>query len=107
MLRAILTPHLVKIPLQKMLRTLETQLNKGKCHQANCSLTVPFSISPVASQQKMHLGGNVLCEISRGYAQKEGTVPYGHIVIVAFFAETVSINSAPAKNGKLEGKCTA
>lgn len=55
----------------------------------------------------MHLGGNVLCEISHGYAQKEGTVPYGHVVIVAFLAETVSIHSAPARNSKLEGKRSA
>lgn len=90
-----------------MLRMLETQLNKGECHQVDRSLTLPSSILPVASQQKMHLGGNVLCEISHGYAQKEGTIPYGHVVIVAFLAETVSIHSARARNSKLEGKRSA
>lgn len=74
MLHVIVTPHLVKITSQKMLRTLETMLNKGKCHQMDCSLTL-FSTLPAASQQKMHLGENVLCEISHCYAQKQGSFP--------------------------------
>lgn len=52
-LPVITSPHLLQITSQKMLRTLKTKLNKGRCHQMDCPLPLPFSIS----QQKMHLAG--------------------------------------------------
>jgi len=38
----------------------------------------------------MHLGTNLVCEISRCYGQTRGPFPCGHTVIVGFLPETVS-----------------
>lgn len=103
MLHVITTPHLVKIMSQKMLGTLKTKLNKGRCHQMGRPLPLPFSIS----QQKMHLGENVLCEISHRYGRNQGTVPCGHIVFVGFLTTTVSIHSTAARNGRMKRKYIA
>ena len=103
MLHVITTPHLVKITSQKMLRTLKTKLNKGRRPQTDLPLPLPFPIS----QQKMHLGENVLCEISHHYGQNQGTVPCGHIVFVGFLTATVSIHSTTARNGRIKRKYIA
>lgn len=87
-LHVITTPHMVKITS----RTLKIKLNKGRCHQMDHSLPLPFSISPVASQQKMHLGENALCEISHRYGQNQGMLPCGHVVFAGFLTETMTIH---------------
>lgn len=103
MLHVITTPHLVKITSQKLLRTLKTKLSKGRCHQMDHPLPLPFS----TSQQKMHLGENVLYETNHHYGQNWGTVPCGHIVFVGFLTATVSIHSTTATNGRTKHKYIA